>query len=94
MSTLILRLARYFAPLWVVTDCVGRGVGSLLIRDGLQRADSATPPEPVYLETTDDGKPIYEYYGFKGVQGRGADMVMIKNAPPSISLAESAKAVP
>ena len=40
-----------------------RGVGSLLLKHGLEKADSLGLP--VYLDCSVGGKPLYERYGFK-----------------------------
>lgn len=40
----------------------GRGVGSLLLRDGLEKADEMSLP--VFVNSAVQGQPLYERYGF------------------------------
>ena len=65
-------------------DFQGHGVGSLLLRDGIELADRSDPVPPMYLEAMHDVRPIYEHFGFRGVEGES--MVMIRNAPDNVKL--------
>ncbi|KAL2203427.1 acyl-CoA N-acyltransferase [Sarocladium strictum] len=72
------------APLWVVPEHHGRGVASLLLRDGIEMAERETPLPPMYLEAMPEARPIYEHFGFRGVEGPGEGVVMIRNPPPGV----------
>lgn len=72
-------ICRHLAPLWVVPEHQGRGVASLLLRDAIELADREDPAQLIYLEAMRDARIIYEHFGFKGVEGPGADFVMIRN---------------
>jgi GNAT superfamily N-acetyltransferase len=72
---------RFLAPLWVVPEYQHRGVASFLLRDGIELADQESPVQPMYLEAMRDARPIYQHFGFEGVEGPGADLVMIRNRP-------------
>jgi GNAT superfamily N-acetyltransferase len=83
-------LYRLLAPLWVVPEHQGRGVASLLLLDAIEIADKEVPKQPMYLEAMRDARVIYEHFGFKGVEGPGADFVMIRNNPAENASTDSA----
>ncbi|KAF2689639.1 hypothetical protein K458DRAFT_330213 [Lentithecium fluviatile CBS 122367] len=74
----------FLAPLWVRPAHQGRGVGSLLLRDGIELADREDPVPPMYLEAMPTARVVYEHFGFHGVEGE--DMVMIRNPPKAVKL--------
>jgi GNAT superfamily N-acetyltransferase len=73
---------RFLAPIWVLPEYQGRGVTSLLLRDGFALADREEQVPPMYLEALPDARVIYEHFGFQGVDGE--DTAMIKNPPKSV----------
>jgi GNAT superfamily N-acetyltransferase len=77
-------ITRHLAPLWVVPDHQGRGIASALLRDGINIADQSDPKPPMYLEAMADARPIYERWGYVGVEGPGSKQVMMRNLPPHI----------
>lgn len=76
----------HLAPLWVVPEHQGRGVASLLLRDGMALADEQDPPAPMYLEAMPDARVIYEHLGYQGVEGEGEGFAMIRNPPKGITV--------
>ncbi|OCK84084.1 hypothetical protein K432DRAFT_321022 [Lepidopterella palustris CBS 459.81] len=68
----------FLAPLWVVPDFQGRGVASLLLKEVIEIADRADPPQAMYLEAMPAARAIYERFGYRGVEGEGHDFVMIR----------------
>lgn len=57
--------SRYLAPIWVLPEYKGLGVGSLLIEQVIALADEHTPSTPIYLEASAEGKPWYSKLGFE-----------------------------
>ncbi|KAF2116363.1 acyl-CoA N-acyltransferase [Lophiotrema nucula] len=74
----------HLAPLWVVPEFQGRGVGSLLIKDGIRLAEEAEEKPVMYLEALADARPVYAHFGYEAVKGPGSANVMIKNAPEHV----------
>lgn len=72
------------APLWVLPEFQGRGVASLLLSDGIELADHELPVPPMYLEAAKAARPVYERFGFRGVDGEGSDFVMIRNGSAGV----------
>jgi GNAT superfamily N-acetyltransferase len=64
----------------------GRGVASLLLRDGIELADREDPKPPMYLEAMPDARVIYEHLGYQGVEGPGESFVMMRNPPESVKV--------
>jgi GNAT superfamily N-acetyltransferase len=77
-------LSRFLAPMWVLPAHQGRGVASLLLRDAIELADSDDQAPPMYLEAFSDARPIYERFGFQGVEGEEA--VMVRKPPKSVKV--------
>jgi predicted N-acetyltransferase YhbS len=73
---------RLLAPLWVLPEYQGRGVASLLLRDGIELADKKR--SPMYLEAMAEARVIYEHFGYQGVEGEGEPFVMIRNPPDGV----------
>ncbi|KAE9980200.1 hypothetical protein EG328_000434 [Venturia inaequalis] len=65
----------FLAPLWVLPEHQGRGVSSLLMKDVLELADAHNPSTPIYLEAMPEARPIYEHFGFIGVEGKPVQMI-------------------
>ena len=78
-SMLTILFPRHLAPLWVLPDHQGRGVASLLLRDGIELADREDPSPPMYLEAMPEARVIYEHFGYQGVEGEGEGFAMIRN---------------
>ncbi|GAA5861667.1 hypothetical protein JCM8547_000699 [Rhodosporidiobolus lusitaniae] len=55
----------YIAPLIVIPGYQGQGIGSKLLKQVTDLADSHTPTQPIYLEASAAGKPMYEKIGFR-----------------------------
>jgi hypothetical protein len=47
----------------------------LLVKDVLDIADAQDPPIPIYLEAMPNARPIYEHWGFSGVEGKLVQMI-------------------
>lgn len=62
----------------------GRGIASLLLRDGIALADIDSPSPPMYLESSTAGRLIYAHFGYQAVEGEGQGFVMIRNPPAGV----------
>ncbi|OCL07556.1 acyl-CoA N-acyltransferase [Glonium stellatum] len=69
------------APLWVVPEYQGCGISSLLLKEIIEIADNHEPSPPMYLEAMPTARPIYERFGWRGVEGEGSEFVMIRRGP-------------
>ncbi|GAA5911053.1 hypothetical protein JCM6882_006863 [Rhodosporidiobolus microsporus] len=67
----------YIAPLWILPEYQGQGIGGKLMQQILDLADAQTPTTPVYLEATAEGKAMYEKRGFV-VEGGGEYVEMVR----------------
>ncbi|GAA5990493.1 hypothetical protein JCM11641_007737 [Rhodosporidiobolus odoratus] len=67
----------YIAPLWIIPENQGQGVGSRLLQQVIDLADAHTPPQPIYLEASADGKRLYEKLGFV-VEGGSEYVEMVR----------------
>ncbi|GAA5911069.1 hypothetical protein JCM6882_006868 [Rhodosporidiobolus microsporus] len=67
----------YIAPLWVLPEYQGLGIGAKLMQQVFDRADANTPTTPVYLEASAHGKKMYEKRGFV-VEGGGEYVEMVR----------------
>lgn len=47
----------------------------MLLKDVLDVADSQNPSIPVYLEAMPEARPIYERFGFVGVENKSVQMI-------------------
>ena len=82
----------YLASLATKPKHQGKGVGSMLLQWGTERADGAGLE--IYLESTKEGKPLYEKFGFETVHikeqelekygGRGKDKHWIMVRKPQM----------
>lgn len=63
------------APLWVLPDYQGLGIGTKLIKCVIDIADTCTPPMPIYLEAAPNARPLYESLGFVWLEG----IVLVRN---------------
>ncbi|KAK4053094.1 hypothetical protein OIV83_001829 [Microbotryomycetes sp. JL201] len=57
----------YLAPIWVLPQYQGRGIGSKLLQEVIDLADATTPSTPIYLEASKEGAPLYAKRGFEAV---------------------------
>lgn len=76
----------YLAAIGVDPECQGQGLGSALVRSGLERADQDNTP--TYLETeTEDNVGWYRHFGFEVVEqvtATGLDLpIWLMVRPPS-----------
>ncbi|KAF1990803.1 acyl-CoA N-acyltransferase [Aulographum hederae CBS 113979] len=72
----------YLAPLWVLEEYQGIGIGSMLLRDITSIADAEDPPTAVYLEARDIARPVYVHHGFEAIPpGEGDDVAMVRRGP-------------
>ncbi|KAJ4354614.1 uncharacterized protein N0V89_006351 [Didymosphaeria variabile] len=76
----------HLAPLWVVPEHQSRGVASLLLQDAIKLAEEENPVPPMYLEAMRDARPIYEHFGYQGVEGEGEKFAMIRNPPEGVKI--------
>ncbi|GAA6023845.1 hypothetical protein JCM10207_005393 [Rhodosporidiobolus poonsookiae] len=70
----------YLAPIWVIPQYHGKGIGRKLITQVLDMADQQSPSVPIYLEASADGKKMYEKLGFV-VEGGGEYVEMVRWSP-------------
>jgi GNAT superfamily N-acetyltransferase len=68
------------APLWVLPEYQGRGVGGSLVNFGIQLADAETPRRPMYLEAMKDARVVYERFGWVAVGGDGDVVAMVRRS--------------
>ena len=54
--------------MWVIPEYQGRGVGSLLVQEVIDIADSQDPPTALYLESAPRAKTFYLKLGFEFVE--------------------------
>jgi len=72
---------------WQVAGAaVGRaGVSGLRCRESaaevVELADKHDPPQPTYLDAMLAARPIYERFGWRGVEGEVSEFVMIRRGP-------------
>lgn len=64
----------------------GRGVARRLLNWGIEKADEKSPPTPMYLETSEKARGIYEHVGF--VQ-QGEGKVYIRRGPKAATRVET-----
>ncbi|ORY40631.1 acyl-CoA N-acyltransferase [Leucosporidium creatinivorum] len=58
----------YIAPLWVLPEYQGRGIGGKLLQEVVDLADQHTPSQPIYLEASQMGALMYEAkFNFKKI---------------------------
>lgn len=53
----------YLAPFYTLEKFRGRGVGGLLLKWAIEKADSETVP--MVLEALPNARPVYAHYGFE-----------------------------
>jgi GNAT superfamily N-acetyltransferase len=85
------------APFFVQEKFRGRGVASMLLRWAIDQADKVEPPVWMYLEALPNARPVYLHAGFRGVEGEGREMVMVRRGTGSevlsaVDLGEKSKA--
>jgi GNAT superfamily N-acetyltransferase len=54
----------YLAPLFTRPEFKGRGIGSMLLKWGIEQADATNPVTPMYLESSEYAVKVYEHVGF------------------------------
>jgi GNAT superfamily N-acetyltransferase len=57
----------YLAPLYTRPEFKGRGIGSMLLKWGIEKADATDPATPMYLESSEYAVKVYEHVGFVNV---------------------------
>lgn len=67
----------YLAPLAVLEEYRGKGVGSALLYWGIQQAEAGETKLPIYLEAFPNARPVYLHAGFKSQEhkGKGREIV-------------------
>jgi GNAT superfamily N-acetyltransferase len=61
----------YLASLFTLPEWQGRGVGRLLVQWAIERADRGEEPVPLYLESSVQGRRLYEGCGFVKMSDEG-----------------------
>ncbi|BGP13676.1 hypothetical protein JCM10213_002245 [Rhodosporidiobolus nylandii] len=67
----------YIAPIWIIPEYQGQGIGRKLMQQVIDLADQHTPSQPIFLEASKDGQPMYEKLGFV-VEGGSEYVEMVR----------------
>ncbi|KAF2258156.1 hypothetical protein CC78DRAFT_538004 [Lojkania enalia] len=78
----------HLAPLWVHPAFQGRGVASVLLKDGIELAEKTDERPVMYLEAMPDARVVYRHFGYVGIKAHGSN-VMIRNPPLGIEILDS-----
>ena len=63
----------FLTILWVLPEYGGRGIAGMLLKEVIEDADRTGTP--MYLATSSKGRPVYERFGWRSVEGNEDQMV-------------------
>ncbi|GAA5853438.1 hypothetical protein JCM8547_002457 [Rhodosporidiobolus lusitaniae] len=71
----------YLGPMFTHPDFQGQGLAGQLLQHAINLADAHDPAQPMYLEASPAGMPVYTRYGWVRIEG--TPTAMLRRVPPA-----------